>query len=178
MSRFLKDTARCLVWLLLAEIMCLVLAFSFAILPQAAMQYLSLFCCLLAYVLLMGNCGMNIAKDHVVLYRQQREEIPLWRPVCMSLLTAVPLLILYGVLWVIPEHIAYMNIYLLLNAPVLQILNLILDGAETFSSLSAMQRLWMGLLPFVSSAAVFVGYMLHYPKHLAEEKVQRETKAA
>lgn len=174
MSRLLKDTARCLVWLLLSEMMCLVLAFSFAILPQAAMQYLSLFCCLLAYVLLMGNCGMNIAKDHVVLYRQQRVEIPNWQPLVMSLLTAVPLLVFYGILWIIPNHIAYLNIYLLLNAPVLQILNLILDGAETFSAFSAAQRVMTGLLPFLSSAAVYVGYMMHYPRHLAEEKVKRE----
>lgn len=176
MSRFFKNCARCLIWLLLSEILCLVLAFSFAILPQAAMRYLSLFCCLAAYILLMGNCGQNIAKEHLVLYRQERTEIPLWQSLLMSLVSALPLYLLYAVLWILPDHIAYLNTYLLLNAPVLQILNLILNGAETFSALSSMQRLWIGLLPLIASASVFVGYLTCYPAGLAKEKVQRQGK--
>ncbi len=174
MSRLMKNTARCLVWLLLSHIMCLVLAFSFAILPQAAMRYLSLFCCLITQALLMGNCGVNIAREHLALYRTERKIVPKWEPLTMSLLVAVPLLMLYLLLWLMPDSVPYFNIYLLVNAPTVQIINLIVQGKETFGALSAVQRLLMGLLPLVPSLATLGGYLLHYPKHLAEEIAMRE----
>ncbi len=174
MSRLIKNTLRCLVWLLLSHIMCLVLAFSFAILPQSAMRYLSLACCLITQVLLMGNCGVNIAKEHLALYRMERKIVPKWEPAVMSLLVAVPLLVLYLLLWVMADSVPYFNIYLLVNAPTVQILNLIAQGKESFAALAALQRLLMGLLPFIPAIAAFVGYLIHYPKHLAEEIAMRE----
>jgi len=174
MSRSLKNTLRAMGWLLLSHILCLVLAFSFAILPQAAMQWLSLFCCLLAHVLLMGNCGMSIAKEHLVCYRQDKIIVPLWQTVCIGLFTAIPALLLYALLWILSDSVGYLNLYLLLNAPVIQILHLIVQEAETFSALSALQRIWMALLPFLSTVSLLGGYLLVYPKELAKEIAQRE----
>ncbi len=174
MYHLMKNTLHCLIWLLLSHIMCLVLAFSFAILPQNAMQYLSLFCCLLTQVLLMGSCAVNIAKEHLALYRTNRSIIPRWQPAVMSLLTALPSLLLYLLLWVMPESVPYFNIYLLLNAPTVQIINLIVQGEECFSALSALQRLLMALLPFLPTLATFGGYCSYYPKRLAEEIAKRE----
>ncbi len=174
MSRSLKNTLRAIGWLLLSHILCLVLAFSFAILPQAVMQWLSLFCCLLAHVLLMGNCGISIAKEHLVCYRQSKVIVPAWQPICTALFVSVPALLMYALLWLMPDSIGYMNLYLLMNAPVIQILNRILQGAETFAALSFLQRFAMSLLPFISSFSLLGGYLLCYPKQLAAEMAQRE----
>ncbi|MDD5947963.1 MAG: hypothetical protein PUC41_09275 [Oscillospiraceae bacterium] len=174
MSRLIRNTLHCLIWLLLSHIMCLVLAFSFAILPKNAMRYLGLLCCLITQVLLMGNCAVNIAKEHLALYRTERIIVPKWEPAVMSLLTALPALILYSLLWLMPDSVPYFNIYLLLNAPTVQIINLIVQGKETFGSLSAMQRLLMALLPLIPTLATLGGYLIHYPKHLAEEIAIRE----
>lgn len=174
MSRLIKNTLRCLIWLLLSHIMCLVLAFSFAILPQNAMRYLSLCCCLITQVLLMGNCAVNIAKEHLALYRTTRTIVPKWQPLVMSLLTALPLWILYLLLWAMPESVPYFNIYLLINAPSVQIINLIVQGEETFSALSGLQRLLLAMLPMIPALATFGGYLLYYPKQLAAEIAMRE----
>ncbi|MBR6761962.1 MAG: hypothetical protein IKM30_08020 [Oscillospiraceae bacterium] len=172
MSRFLKQYARCLIWLLLSEILCLILAFSFAILSHAVMQYLSLFFGVAAHCLLMGNCGQQIAKEQIILYRQKGFVTPISQPLLLSLLTAVPLWIQYLLLLSYADSTLVLNLYLLLNAPVLQINRLILNGTEPFAALSLLRKLMMAALTLIPSAAVLIGYLSHYPAALAEERAK------
>ncbi len=172
MSRFLKHYAYCLIWLLLSEILCLILAFSFAILSHAVMRYLSLFFGLTAYCLLMGSCGQKIAKEHIILYRQTSTVIPLVQPLMLSLLTAIPLWLLYLLLCCNADSTLMLNLYLLLNAQVLQINRLILDGIEPFAVLSLHRKLMMAALTLLPAVAVLIGYLSHYPAALAQEKAK------
>ena len=168
MKQFRKSLLSCLGWLAASELLCLVLAFSFAILRPEWIRWLSMGCGITAHVLLMGNCGQALAKRHTALFHQSGTRISSGFPVLLAFCTALPLWILYAILWANADSSAVLNGFLLLNAPYIQLHRLLLNGAEPFSAVPLPRQILMGLPPLVTAASVYIGYRLHYAKGIAE----------
>ena len=157
-----KPLLKCWFWLSASELLCLVLAFSFAILQQSWARWASLFCCLLAHILIMGNCSAEIAHENIALSHSEKQKASPCFAFQLALLAALPRFLLYGLLWLFSDSVLMLNLYLLLNAPYIQILRFLLNGAEPFSAVRDVSRFCMGLLPFITSISVFAGYSHHY----------------
>ena len=168
MRHFLKSLLSLLLWLLISELLCLILSFSFAIMRAEIFRWMSLFFGALAHILLMGNAGRNIAAADAAEYRISRKKRPVPFSVGLGICTAIPLWIVYLILHLLRDSGAALNAFLLLNAPFIQYHRLILDGAEPFSALSAGKQLLMALPPLVTATSVIAGYQLHYQKTTAE----------
>lgn len=173
MLHFWKHYISCLIWLLLSEILCLILAFSFAILSAAWIRWLSLACGVLAHVLLMGNCGRSAAQKDLAVYHTKKRKTSLLQPLLLGIGTALPLVILWLILKCNADSSLMLNLFLLLNAPYIQYHRLILDGAEPFSAVSRTRQLLMLLPPILTCAAVFIGYQFHYQREKAEFDVRK-----
>ena len=162
MRNFGKHLGTCLLWLLLSEILCLILAFSFAILTAKWIRWLSLICGIAAHLLLMGSVGGKLAHEDIADYRMDHSAVSPIKPLLLGVCTAVPLWILWFILKVMQDSNAALNFFLLLNAPYIQYHRLILAGAEPFSAVSAGKQLLMALPPVLTAGAVFIGYRLRY----------------
>ena len=159
MKLFRKHCLCCIGWLFISELLCLVLAFSFAILRPQWIRWLSLICGAAAHIALMGNCAQKVAAEDAAVFRQTQLRIPPYKPLLLAFLTALPLWILYGILWLHADSTAMLNVFLLLNAPFIQIHRLLLDGAEPFSAVPPLRQICMGLLPLITAAAWYIGYL-------------------
>lgn len=168
MKQIGKNCAVCLVWLLISEIMCLVLAFSFAILRPDWLRWLSMACGITAHILLMGSCAQKIADADAAEYRRSGLRIPRKKPVLLSLFVMLPQIILYLLLWLNAESSAMLNAFLLLNAPFIQLHRLLIGGAEPFSAVPMLQQILMVLPALVTAAAWYSGYTLRYARRIAE----------
>ena len=168
MRYFTKSLLYCLGWLVISELLCLVLSFSFAILHPDWIRWLSLICGAMAHALLMGNAGRNIAAKDTAEYRVSGKRRPVLFSLLLAIGTAIPLWLLWVILTLLRNSSAALNVFLLLNAPFIQFHRLILDGAEPFSAVSAGRQMIMALPPLLTVFSVFIGYQLHYQKTVAE----------
>ena len=172
MFPFRKSVLSCLGWLAGSELICLVMAFSFALLPQSWARWLSLAFCSLAHCLLMSECGAAAAKRDLAVYRNEKKQTSRQSPLLLGAAAAVPRCLLYGILWIMRDSSLMLNVFLLLEAPYIQIQRLVTGGTEPFSALSPVRQLLMGLPPLMTVFSVYIGYLRRYAPALASEKVK------
>lgn len=172
MFRFCKSFVRCLIRLLISELLCLILAFSFALIPQSWARWLSLIFVCLAHCLLMANAGSAAADDDLSVYRREQRQTGLLSPLLLGLLSAFPRCLLYVFLRVFAGSSLMLNLFLLLSAPYIQLHRLILNGTEPFSAVSSVRQILMALPPLFTVLSVWFGYILRYAPRLAEEKAK------
>ena len=98
MRHFGKHLSICIGWLLISELLCLILAFSFAILRAEWIRWLSLVCGIAAHVLLMGSCAGKCAHEDIAAYRADGTIISVMKPLLLGLCTTAPLWMLWGFL--------------------------------------------------------------------------------
>ena len=168
MHSFVKSILFLWGWLLISEILCLILSFSFAIMQAEVFRWMSLFFGVLAHALLIGNAGRTLADQDAAAYRQSKIKRPLRFSAALSVLTAAPQWILYGLLHLFSSSTAALNVYLLFNSPFLMYNKMLLNGAEPFSAVSAGKMVLMALPPLITAASVFVGYQFRYRQRIAE----------
>lgn len=173
MINFRKSVLTCLGWLLISELLCLVLSFSFAILRPQWIRWLSLCCGILAHCLLMATAGKSCAQPQIAHYRETQQEASPLLPFLLGLITAIPLWLLWGILYLNRDSSAMLNAFLLLNAPFIQYHRLIVDGMEPFSALTAFRQILTALPPIVTAASVIAGYQMHYLPSVAEIRAKK-----
>lgn len=172
MPQFVNSYMKCLFWLMISEILCFILTFSFAIINLSWVRYVSLVLSLLAHILLMGNCGITLAKQYEVSYRRTKKQIHVVLPFLLSISTAIPLWLEWFILSCNPDSVAVFNIYLLLQAPFIQIDRLLTEGSDTFSELSNIRRFSLALPPLITVFSIFVPFMSHYQTEIASENAR------
>ena len=151
-----------MIWLAISEILCLVLAFSFAIINTSWMRWLSLVYGAAAHCLLIGSCAQKIAMQDAALYRAEHRRISCKKAILLAVGTMLPAVVLYLLLSCLSESRLMLNVFLLLNAPFIQIHRLLIGGREPFSAISALRRILMALPPLVTAAAFYIGYQVTY----------------
>lgn len=174
MPFFLKSYLRCLLWLVISEILCLILAFSFAILRPAWIRWLSLGCGLLAHCLLMGSCAQGIANDALARNRRGGSRVSAAFSLLLGCCTALPLWLEWVLLFMNADSAGYLNAFLLLQAPFIQIHRVILNGAEPFSQLTIWQKLTMALPPLATLLSVWIGFQTRYISAIATEDAKAQ----
>ena len=175
MEHFGKHLVRCAAWLLLSEILCLVLAFSAAILGQKLpAQVIGLICGVSAHILLTGSCAQKCAQEDAVLYRTAGTRISPLKIILISVCAVVPAEVTYLLLCANRESILMLNLFPLLNASFLQIYRLLIRNTEPFSAIPAARRFSMALPPLITGAAWFTGYYLRYLPLLAKTDAGRK----
>jgi hypothetical protein len=86
--------------LLLSELLCLVLAFSFAILRASLLtEMLSLLCGMLAHILLIGNCACDIADSDAS--HSHSEQHTVRKPILLAAALMLPAYLSYLILFFI-----------------------------------------------------------------------------
>ncbi|MBR4199742.1 MAG: hypothetical protein IKQ91_00515 [Oscillospiraceae bacterium] len=169
MDHFGKHLLRCMIWLLLSEILCLVLAVSAAILGQKLpAQVLGLICGIAAHILLTASCAQKCAKEDAGLYRSAGKRISPCKVILIAVCALIPSELTYLLLCMNRESILMLNLFPLLNAPFLQFYRLMIQNTEPFFAIPAGRRLCMALPPLATSAAWFCGYYLSYIPALAK----------
>ena len=168
MPHFWKSCGICMVWLVISEILCLILAFSFAIINTSWMRWLSLLCGITAHCLLMGSCAQKIAQEDVALYRINRRRVSGRKAILLSCCTVIPGVLLYLLLTCKAESKLMLNLFPLLNAPYIQLHRLLIGGKEPFSAVPAFRRVLMALPPVMTALSFWVGYQVTYIPALAK----------
>jgi len=168
MPHFWKSCGTVLIWLLISELMCLVVAVSFAIMSAKWIRYLSLLCGITVHCLLLGSCAQKIAKQDAAHYRITGQRTTQAKPAFLALSSMIPAALTYLLLTVNSRSVLYMNLFPLLNAPFIQGYRLIFSGRETFAALSAVQRILTALPPIITAAAFWIGYQISYIPALAK----------
>lgn len=168
MKHFGKHLMSSLLWLIASEILCLILAFSLAILPDhPVIRVIGLLFGITAHVLLIGNCAQKAAADDLILYRTSKYRTQILKPLLIAILLTLPSYLTYFLLSANPESILMMNLFSLLNAPFIRIYKLLRGDAETFSALSAKSKIIMVLPPVLTAAAYYISYHLRYHSGIA-----------
>lgn len=175
---FRKSLFQCLAWLLVSELMCLVIAFSFALLPSEGWRWVSMICGILAHCLLMLHAGKEAANRYLIEVRTGGNPPKKITPFLLALLTALVLWIFYAVLWVKADSKSYLNVFLLLNAPFIQLHRLILNGAEPFSALESKRQILMGLPPIATVLSVLIGYTISWLPGIEEIRARQAQTAS
>ena len=81
MIQFGKHLVRLLLWLLLSELFCLVLAFSFALLGGSLLLHAaSIFCGIAVHILLIGSTARKTAEDDLRTNRQTGTALSVKKP--------------------------------------------------------------------------------------------------
>jgi|GEM_PF-2995545 len=173
MLHFGKHYLRCLAWLVVSEILCLILAFSFAILSAEWIRWLSLACGVLAHALLMADCASKSALEDISAYRTTRINTSPLKPILLGIETAIPVFLLWVILKCNQSSSLMLNVFLLLNAPYIQLHRLILNGADPFSALSQTRQILMALPSAATGIFVWAGYHFRYLYEKAELDAQR-----
>lgn len=172
MYRFVKILCRCLSWLLISELLCLVLAFSFALLPQQWARWLSIVCVPAVHCLIMGNAGSGAAAAAIRHFRAEKQESAPLLPLLLALFCGIPRCLLYVLLRLFADSSLMLNLFLLFSAPFIPLHRLILNGAEPFSAVSAVRQLLTALPPLMTVLSVYIGYQLRYIPAIAAEKAK------
>ena len=168
MKQYGKHLARLLLWLLLSEIFCLVLAFSFALLGGSVLLRLAgMLCEITAHVLLMYNTAQKTAEDDLRRYRQTGAAMPRRKPLLLAVCGMLPAWLLCLLLTLFRDSVMMQNMFLLLNAPFIGLYQLLFDGHEPFSAVPPMRRLLTALPPLLTGAALLAGYLPHYRRGVA-----------
>jgi len=175
MPNCIKSAASVLIWLLISELMCLVVAVSFAIMNASYIRYLSLICGITVHILLLANCAKKIALLDTAHYRITGNRTGQWKPVLLALISMIPQAVTIFVLFLNSRSILMMNLFPLLNAHFLQVYRLVFDGKEEFAAVSLLRKVIVCILPVVSAAAFWIGYQLEYIPALAKIDAAKHT---
>ena len=173
MKQFWRSCASCIAWLAVSELLCLVLAFSFAILRPAWIRYLSLLCCAAAHLLLMWQCGEKTALRDAAGFRLTGRRVPRKKALLTAAVAALTMEIPFLFLCMVPGSSAVLNVFLLLNAPYIQFYRIILDGLEPFSALPLHSQIWLALPPSLSACVLYIGTEWNYEKKIVAIRQQR-----
>ncbi len=168
MPHFWKSCGTVLIWILISELLCLVVAFSFAIMSAKWIRFLSLLCGLTAHCLLMGSCAQKISQQDAAHYRITGERTAQTKPLLLALCALLPGTLTYLMLPLNPHSILAMNLFPLLNSPFIQVYRLIFQRDETFAALSPVRRMLAALPTLVTGAAIWAGYQIAYIPALAK----------
>ena len=85
MKHFGNHLLKSLLWLIASEILCLILAFSLAILPDhPVIRVISLIFGLTAHVLLIANCAQKTAAEDLILYRTEKYQTRILKPLLIA----------------------------------------------------------------------------------------------
>ncbi len=173
MPHFLKYLGKLLLWLLLSEIMCLFLAFSFAIIGGKIAAWLGQCCNLTAHLLLLTYAASNLARDSVADYRRNHCRI---RTISMFLLAfwvAFPQWLLTTFFLCTDNESLIRNLFPSAEAMFLQIHVTILQSIPTGNDFFSWQLLMLYLPPLVTVFSVFFGFSIPYGRWLAAEDAKR-----
>ncbi|MBQ8920865.1 MAG: hypothetical protein IJ060_01725 [Oscillospiraceae bacterium] len=168
MPHFWKSCGICMIWLVISELLCLILAFSFAIINTSWIRWLSLLCGITAHCLLMGSCAQKIAQEDAALYRISRKRVSQKKPLLLAVFTVIPGVLLYLILMLNADSKLMLNLFPLLNSPYIQLHRLLIGGKEPFSAIAPLRRAVMALPPVITGAAFWVGYQVTYIPALAK----------
>ena len=163
MNHFWKHLLRGLLWLLGSEMLCLILAFSLAILPDhPAVRIIGLLFGLSAHVLMLGSCAQKAAADDVVMYRSSKVKTKFYKILLIAAILMLPSVVTYLILAANADSILLMNLFPLLNAPFIRIYQFLTGGSDTFSAVSSSARILAAFPPLMTAAAYTVGYYSRY----------------
>ncbi len=168
MPHFWKSCGICMIRLAVSELLCLILAFSFAIINTSWIRWLSLLCGIAAHCLLMGSCAQQIAQEDAALYRMTRKRISGRKSLMLAAVSMIPGILLYLLLVLLPESKLMLNLFPLLNSPYIQLHRILIGGKEPFSAISPVRRVLMALPPLITAAAFRIGYQVTYISALAK----------
>ncbi|MBP0968402.1 MAG: hypothetical protein J5722_12265 [Oscillospiraceae bacterium] len=168
MKQFGEHLVRLLLWLLLSEVFCLVLAFSFALLGGALpLRIAGMLCGITAHVLLMYSTAKRTAEDDLRTYRQTGNAMPRRKPLLFAVCGMLPAFLLYLLLMLRRDSVLMQNLFLLLNAPMIGLYRLLFGGHEPFSAVPLLQRLLTAFPPLLTGIALLAGYLPHYRRGIA-----------
>lgn len=174
MKFFWKHAGICLIWLLLSEILCFVLAFSFAILSAAWIRWLSLLCGIAAHIMLMGSCGQRCGKEDAADFRLTGDMRSPLKPLLLGILAMLPQILVYLLLTANQDSVLMLNLFPLLQSPFIQLHRLLIAGQERFRDIPAANRILMALPPLITALSVYAGYRFEYLKNLAKQNAQKK----
>ena len=175
MQHFRKHLTACMIRLLLSELLCLVLAFSFAILRASLLtEMLSLLCGMLAHILLIGNCACDIADSDAS--HSHSEQHTVRKPILLAAALMLPAYLSYLILFFQAESILWLNLFPLLNAPFLPVYRLLIAGTEPFSAISQTRRILMLLPPLITGISFFAAYRVRLITRKARANAIRSRK--
>lgn len=168
MKQFRQHCTQLMLRLLLSEILCLILAFSFALLGSALpLRIAGILCGITAHVLLTGSAAQKAAADDLKLYRQTGFRQPVGKPVLLAIISVIPAYLLYLLLWLLQNSIPFQNAFLLLNAPFIGIDRLLFSDCEPFAAVPRLRQILTGIPPLLTAAAVLAGYLPKYSREIA-----------
>ena len=177
MYHFGNHLLRAIFWLFLSEILCLILAFSLAIFRSAAISRIfGLLFGITAHMLLIGNCGREIAGTDAKRYRTAQKPVSFCQPLLLSLFLMLPSCITYGILCLHADSILCLNIFPLLNAPFIQLYRLLIGNKEPFSAITQIRRIFMAFPPLLTALSFLIGYEMHYLAETAKIRTSRSRK--
>lgn len=163
MKTFWKSCGLCLSAVLISELLCLILAFSFAIIRNSGwLQIVSLICGVLAHILLMGSAAQKAAQADALLYRREGIRIHTVQPVLTALVGILPFSVIYLLLCMKPQSIVMLNLFPLLQSPFIQIHRLLIAGTEPFAAIPSGRKIIMALPPLITGISWLIGYQMHY----------------
>lgn len=175
MHHFWKHLGRCMIRLLLSEILCLILAVSFAILHASLItDLLSLLSGVLAHILLTGSIAAKIADEDAA--GTPADQHTLCKPLLLSAALMLPAYLTYLILHLHAESILWLNLFPLLNAPFLQIHRYLIGGTEPFSAVPAVRRILMLLPPLITGLSFLIAYQYRLITRTAEANAIRSRK--
>ena len=158
-----KHMLRAMLWLLGAEILCLILAFSLAILPDhPAVRIIGLLFGITAHILILGSCAQRADAEDVIIYRTSKVKTKIGKILLIAAVLMLPSYITYLVLNLNPDSVLMLNLFPLLNAPFIRIYQFLTGGKEPFSAVSSAARALMALPPLITGTAYAVGYYSRY----------------
>ncbi len=163
MTHFGKHLLQSGIWLLASELLCLILAFSFAILgSHPVIQGIRLMFGITAHSLLIGSCAAKAAADDVARFRSANISVKPIKPLSIAIILTIPAAVTYIVLCANSESILMLNLFPLLNAPFIGIYQFLIGGTEPFSAISFVNRVLMAVPPLLTAAAYLLGYYSRY----------------
>ena len=158
------------------KLLCLVLAFSFAIIRAAVWRRIvSLLCGLSAHILLMKTCAENTAAADCKTERLSGKQFTVKTPVLLSLALMLPAFVTYLLLLLHPDSVLMINLFPLLNAPFLQIYAFLRGENELFSHLPKAVQILYAVPPLVTGLTFFLSYESKKIRIQAEESARRKT---
>ena len=162
MKTFWKSCGLCLSAVLISEILCLILAFSFAIIRSEWIRWISLICGVLAHILLMVSAAQKAAKADAVRYRRENIRISAVQPLLTALVGMLPFAAVYLLLCLNPQSIVMLNLFPLLQSPFIQIHRLLIAGTEPFAAIPSARRILMALPPLMTGISWLAAYQMYY----------------
>lgn len=163
MIHFWKHLLHGILWLCASEMLCLILAVSFAIIGNAAaIRIIALIFGVTAHILLIGSCAVKAAAEDAAFFRAAKTRTKIRKPLTIALILLLPAILTYILLTFNSSSVLMLNLFPLLNAPFIGIYYYLIGGAEPFSAVSSINRILMAFPPVLTAAAYLSGYYFRY----------------